>query len=72
MLRKCKNTSFLIRRIFCVGATVAIAIAIEEVVNIDEYFIVLSLQLHWKLMDFQCNCKTLVISILDEKMLNTF
>ena len=24
------------------------------------------------LMDFQCNCKTPVISILDEKMLNTF
>ena len=63
-----KNTSFLIRRIFCVGATVAI----EEAVNIDEYFIALSLQLHWKLMDFQCNCKTSVISILDEKMLNTF
>lgn len=44
--RKClgsvKNTSFLIRRIFCVGATVAI----EEAVNIDEYFIALSLQLH--------------------------
>lgn len=48
--RKClgsvKNTSFLIRRIFCVGATVAIAVAIEEAVNIDEYFIALSLQLH--------------------------
>jgi hypothetical protein len=37
-----KNTSFLIRRIFCVGATVAI----EEAVNIDGYFIALSLQLH--------------------------
>ena len=46
MLRKCKNTSFLIRRIFCVGATVAIAVAIEEAVNIDEYFIALSLQSH--------------------------
>ena len=41
-----KNTSFLIRRIFCFGATVAIAVAIEEAVNIDEYFIALSLQLH--------------------------
>lgn len=41
-----KNTSFLIRRIFYVGATVAIAVAIEEAVNIDEYFIALSLQLH--------------------------
>ena len=28
------------------GATVAIAVAIEEAVNIDEYFIALSLQLH--------------------------
>ena len=37
---------FLIRRIFCVGATVAIAVAIEEAVNIDEYFIALSLQSH--------------------------
>lgn len=48
--RKClgsvKNTSFLIRRIFCVEATVAIAVAIEEAVNIDEYFIALSLQVH--------------------------
>ena len=67
-----KTLLFLIRRIFCVGATVAIAVAIEEAVNIDEYFIALSLQLHWKLMDFQCNCKTPVISILNEKMLNTF
>ena len=67
-----KNTSFLIRRIFCVGATVAIAVAIEEAVYIDDYFIALSLQLHWKLMDFQCNCKTPFISILDEIMLNTF
>ena len=67
-----KTLLFLIRRIFCFGATVAIAVAIEEAVNIDEYFIALSLQLHWKLMDFQCNCKTPVISILDEKMLNTF
>lgn len=41
-----KNTSFLIRKNLLVGVTVAIAIAIEEVVNIDEYFIVLSLQLH--------------------------
>lgn len=41
-----KNTSFLIRRIFCVGATVATAVAIEETVNIDEYLIALSLQLH--------------------------
>lgn len=41
-----KNTSFLIRRIFCVGDTVAIAVAIEEAVNIDDYFIALSLQLH--------------------------
>ena len=46
MLRKCENTSFLIRRISCVGATIAIAVAIEESVNIDEYFIALSLQLH--------------------------
>ena len=28
-----KNTSFLIRRISCVGATIAIAVAIEEAVN---------------------------------------
>ena len=28
------------------GATVAIAVAIEEAVNIDEYFIALYLQLH--------------------------
>lgn len=34
-----KNTSFLIRRIFCVGATVATAVAIEEAVNIDEYLL---------------------------------
>lgn len=67
-----KTLLFLIRKNLLVGVTVAIAIAIEEAVNIDEYFIALSLQLHWKLMDFQCNCKTLVISILDEKMLNTF
>ena len=46
MLRKCENTSFLIRRISCVGATIAIAVAIEESVNIDEYFIDISLQLH--------------------------
>lgn len=41
-----KNTSFLIRRISCVRATIVIAVAIEEAVNIDEYFIALSLQLH--------------------------
>ncbi len=42
MLRKCENTSFLIRRISCVGATIAIAVAIEESVNIDEYFIAIA------------------------------
>ena len=67
-----KTLLFLIRKNLLVGVTVAIAVAIEESVNIDEYFIALSLQLHWKLMAFQCNCKTPVISILDEKMLNTF
>ena len=40
MLRKCE------KHFFFVGATVAIAVAIEEAVNIDDYFIALSLQLH--------------------------
>lgn len=48
--RKClgsvKNTSFLIRKNLLVGVTVATAVAIEEAVNIDEYFIAISLQLH--------------------------
>lgn len=46
MLRKCENTSFLIRKNLLVGVTVATAVAIEEAVNIDEYFIAISLQLH--------------------------
>lgn len=47
-----KNTSFLIRRIFCVGATVAIAVAIEEAVNIDDYFIALSFTITLKINGF--------------------
>lgn len=46
MLRKCEKHFFFNKKIFCVGATVAIAVAIEESVNIDEYFIAISLQLH--------------------------
>lgn len=58
MLRKCEKHFFFNKKNLLVGVTVATAVAIEEAVNIDEYFIALSLQLHWKLMDFQCNCKT--------------
>lgn len=41
-----KTLLFLIRKISCVGATIAITVAIEEAVNIDGYFIAISLQLH--------------------------
>lgn len=41
-----KTLLFLIRKNLLVGVTVATAVAIEETVNIDEYFITISLQLH--------------------------
>lgn len=46
MLRKCEKHFFFNKKNFFFGATVAIAVAIEEAVNIEEYFIALSLQLH--------------------------
>lgn len=45
------------------GATVAIAVAIEEACK---YLMHISFTITLKLMNFQCNCKTPVISILDE------